>query len=153
MRVTTKVRYGLRAILQIAEGYGGPPVPISAIAHSQEVSGKYLEQLVGMLRKKQLIVSRKGVRGGYLLNRPPAEITLWEVINALDGDSELVDCCADPSVCDRSDFCSTRAIWGMLGEQLRSFWGGFTLQDMLDRIPALDLAAGESAAAEPREPQ
>lgn len=140
MRVTTKVRYGLRAILQIAEGYGGRPVPISAIAQSQEISAKYLEQLVALLRKRELIFSRKGVRGGYCLARPPQEISLWDVIVALDGDAELIDCCADPDSCARSQECTTRAVWGLLGERLRGFWRGFTLQDLLDRMPSRTFA-------------
>jgi Rrf2 family transcriptional regulator, cysteine metabolism repressor len=111
MKVNTRVRYGLRAILQIAEQYGGEPVPISAIAESQEISGKYLEQVVGALRRAGLIVSRKGVRGGYTLGRAPGEITLWDVISALDAHTAPVDCVPEPQTCERSDGCLTRSIW------------------------------------------
>ncbi len=136
MRVTTRVRYGLRAIIQIADAYGqDKPVPISAISNSQEISGKYLEQLVGSLRRKALISSRKGVHGGYTLTRPPAEITLWEIISALDGETELVECVAHPEICDRAPECCTRSIWTLLGKSLHSFWDGFSLQDLLDRLP------------------
>ena len=114
MKVNTKVRYGLRAILQIAEGYGGDPVPISAIAESQEISGKYLEQVVGTLRKANLITSRKGVKGGYSLVEPPEKITLWQIISALDSHTTLVECVLDPELCDRSGDCLTRSIWTLL---------------------------------------
>ena len=131
MKVNTKVRYGLRAILQIAGGYGGEPVPISAIADSQEISGKYLEQVVGTLRKADLITSRKGVRGGYSLCRDPKDINLWEIITALDTHTTLVDCVLEPEVCDRSDDCLTRSIWTLLSARMKEFWSSFTLADLI----------------------
>lgn len=134
MKVNTKVRYGLRAILQIAEQYGGEPVPISAIAESQEISGKYLEQVVGSLRRANLIVSRKGVRGGYTLGRPPADITLWDVICALDAHTAPVDCVPEPQTCERSGDCLTRSIWTLLDARLKEFWTGFTLADLVSAM-------------------
>jgi len=131
MKVNTRVRYGLRAILQIAGEYGGEPVPISAIAESQEISGKYLEQVVGALRRANLIVSRKGVRGGYTLGRAPTEITLWDVISALDSHTAPVDCVAEPQTCDRAGDCLTRSIWTLLDARLKEFWTGFTLADLV----------------------
>lgn len=131
MKVNTKVRYGLRAILQIADSYGGDPVPISAISESQEISGKYLEQVVGTLRKADLIISRKGVRGGYSLCRDPKDINLWEIITALDSHTTLVDCVLEPEVCDRSDDCLTRSIWTLLSARMKEFWSGFTLADLI----------------------
>lgn len=136
MKVNTKVRYGLRAILQIAEGYGKNPVPISAISESQEISGKYLEQVVGTLRKSGLIVSRKGVRGGYHLARSPEEINLWEIITALDSHTTLVDCVNDAGICDRSDDCLTRSIWTLLSVRMQEFWTSFKLSDLLSTMHA-----------------
>jgi Rrf2 family protein len=131
MKVNTKVRYGLRAILQIAESYGGDPVPISVISDTQEISGKYLEQVVGTLRRAELINSRKGVRGGYTLCRDPKDINLWEIITALDNHTTLVDCVLEPDVCDRSDDCLTRSIWTLLSARMKEFWSSFTLEDLL----------------------
>jgi len=145
MKVNTKVRYGLRAMLQIAAGYGGEPVPISAIAESQEISGKYLEQVVGTLRKKDLITSRKGVRGGYFLARPPSEITLWEIINALDPHTALVDCVTNPECCDRSEDCLTRDIWTLLSNKMQEFWSGFTLEDLSEKMLKNQAAARNAA--------
>jgi Rrf2 family protein len=136
MKINTKVRYGLRAILQIAQSSPEEPVPISAIAQSQEISSKYLEQVVGSLRKHGLITSRKGVRGGYTLIRPPSEITLWEIIQALDPHTALVDCVTNPDCCDRSEDCLTRNIWTLLSDQLRQFWSGYSLQDLADQLLA-----------------
>ena len=134
MKVNTKVRYGLRAIVQIAGEYGNEPLPISAIAESQEISSKYLEQVVGSLRRAGLIVSRKGVRGGYTLGRPPAEITLWDVICALDSHTAPVDCVLEPETCGRADDCITRSIWTLLNLRLKEFWTSFTLEDLVRTV-------------------
>ena len=134
MKINTRVRYGLRAILQIADGYGGNPVPVSAIAQSQEISGKYLEQVIGALRRADLVESRKGVHGGYTLSRPPAEVTLWDIISALDAHTELVECVVEPEVCDRSDECLTRSIWTLLSRRLKEFWSSFTLEDLISTM-------------------
>ena len=131
MKVNTRVRYGLRAILTIARGYGGPPVSISAIAEEQELSGKYLEQVVSPLRRAGLVTSQKGVKGGYVLSREPGEITLWDVISALDAHPHLVECVDDPSSCKRVDCCVAHDVWKLLDNRLQDFWRGFTLQDML----------------------
>jgi Rrf2 family protein len=151
MKVNTKVRYGLRAILQIAEHYGGEPVPISAIAESQEISGKYLEQVVGALRRSGLIVSRKGVRGGYTLGRSPADINLWDVISALDAHTAPVDCVTEPHTCDRSGDCLTRSIWTLLDARLKEFWTSFTLEDLVSTMRQeghLDLQQLDAAIAQ-----
>jgi len=134
MKVNTKVRYGLRAILQIADSYGSDPVPISAISESQEISGKYLEQVVGTLRKADLITSRKGVRGGYTLCRDPKDINLWEIMTALDTHTTLVDCVLEPETCDRSDDCLTRSIWTLLSARMKEFWSSFTLADLVSTM-------------------
>jgi Rrf2 family protein len=131
MKVNTKVRYGLRAILQVADAYGGEPVPVSAISQTQEISGKYLEQVIGALRRAELVLSRKGVRGGYTLARDPKEISLWEIISALDNQTALVDCVIEPEVCDRADDCLTRSIWTLLSRRMEEFWSSFTLADLL----------------------
>ena len=131
MKINTRVRYGLRAILQIADAYGGKPVPVSAISQTQEISGKYLEQVIGALRRADLVESRKGVHGGYTLSRPPEDATLWDVISALDAHTELVECVVEPEVCDRSDECLTRSIWTLLSRRLKQFWSSFTLADLI----------------------
>jgi len=103
----------------------------SAMAGGREISGKYLEQVVGALRRANLIVSRKGVRGGYTLGRPPADITLWDVISALDSHTAPVDCVAEPQTCDRAGDCLTRSIWTLLDARLKEFWTSFTLEDLV----------------------
>lgn len=144
MKINTRVRYGLRAILRIAEGHGGPPVSIATIAEEQEISAKYLEQVVGPLRKAGLVTSQKGVKGGYLLAHEPSGITLWDVIQALDAHPHLVECVDDPNSCSRTDCCVTHQVWKRLDLKLQDFWRGFTLADLLQE-------AGDSATSFPCE--
>lgn len=132
MKINTRVRYGLRAILRIAEGHGGPPVPISTISEEQAISGKYLEQVISPLRRAGLVVSQKGVKGGYSLAREPEQITLWNVIQALDSHPHLVECVDDPRNCNKTDCCVAHAVWKMLDRRLQEFWGGFTLGQLLE---------------------
>jgi Rrf2 family cysteine metabolism transcriptional repressor len=136
MKVNTRVRYGMRAILRIADGYGAAPVSINTISESEEISGKYLEQVVSPLRRAGLVTSHKGVKGGYSLGRPPAEISLLDVINSLDVHPELVECVRRPEICDRVPKCVAHQIWCMLDARLQEFWRGISLADLLDEFRA-----------------
>jgi Rrf2 family transcriptional regulator, cysteine metabolism repressor len=131
MKVNTRVRYGMRAILRIADAYGTSPVSINTISETEEISGKYLEQVVSPLRRAGLVTSHKGVKGGYSLSRPPAEISLLEVINSLDVHPELVECVRRPEICDRAPECVAHQIWCMLDSRLQDFWRAITLADLL----------------------
>lgn len=91
MKISTKSRYGLRALLDIAQNYSGKPVPLKAIAKRQEISELYLEQIFSILKKVQLIKSVKGSHGGYLLIDHPSEISMKSVLEALEGDISITD--------------------------------------------------------------
>ena len=136
MKVNTRVRYGMRAVLRIADAYGTAPVSINSISESEEISGKYLEQVVSPLRRAGLVISHKGVKGGYSLSRPPADISLHDVINALDSHPELVECVRRPEICDRAPDCVAHQIWCMLDSRLREFWRGISLADLLAEFRA-----------------
>ncbi len=138
MRITTKVRYGLRALLQIAVSYDGKPVPLSAISENQEISRKYLEQLVAALRREGLLGSKKGVLGGYYLTKEPKDISLWDVFCCMEGCIPLVECVPEPDSCTRSSFCTTRSIWELLDTKLQEFWESYTLQDLMDNLPEIE---------------
>jgi Rrf2 family protein len=131
MKINTRVRYGLRAILRIADGYGGPPVSISTISQEQGISGKYLEQVISPLRRAGVVVSQKGVKGGYVLAKAPAEVTLWDVIQALDSHPHLVECVDNPAVCCRTESCVAHSVWKLLDSRMQDFWRSFTLADLL----------------------
>ena len=137
MKLNTRVRYGLRAILRIAEGHGGPPVSISTIAQEQGISSKYLEQVIGPLRRSGLVLSQKGVKGGYVLSADPGSISLWDVIRALDTHPRLIDCVENPASCSRTDACLAHEVWKRLDLKLQEFWRGLTLADLLQKSDAL----------------
>jgi Rrf2 family protein len=140
MKINTRVRYGMRAILRIADAYEAAPVSINSISESEEISGKYLEQVVSPLRRAGLVISHKGVKGGYSLSRPPAEISLLDVINALDMHPELVECVRRPEICDRAPECVAHQIWCLLDARLREFWRGISLSDLLAEFRTKDIA-------------
>ncbi len=133
IKLSTRSRYGTRLMLRLALNYGKGPVFLRDIAREEGVSEKYLSQLVIPLRSNSLIVSLRGSKGGYTLARSPRDITLGEVVEALEGGLELVDCVHNPSLCDRSKYCVTRDLWGELEESIRERLFSITLQDLVER--------------------
>ena len=95
MKLSTKGRYGVKAMVDLAINYGEQPVSIKSISERQSISEYYLEQLFSSLRKAKLIKSVRGSQGGYLLNRAPEEITIYEIINVLEGPIEISTCLHD----------------------------------------------------------
>jgi len=133
MKLSTKGRYGTRALLELALHQGKGPVPLKDIAHSQQISLHYLEHIVTPLVVAGIIRSTPGARGGVWLARSPEEIKLSEVMGLLEGSIALVECVNDPKYCSRSDFCVTRDIWGELKEAMDGVLESTTLQDLAER--------------------
>ncbi len=132
MIISTKGRYGLRAMFTLAVIEGGQPVSISKIAMGQGLSEPYLEQLFSKLKKAKLIKSIRGAQGGYMLNMPPKEITVGKIIRALEGPLAPSDCVVDDSSCKNAEDCVTHAIWRKIYNGLNKVVDSITLQDMLD---------------------
>jgi len=133
MRLSTKGRYGFRALLQLALSYGRGPVHLKHIAAKQQISLKYLEQLIASLMAAGFVKSIRGAKGGYLLTRPPHEISLSEVFQALEGSLAPVECVDDVGVCQRANFCVTRDVWKEMKEALDKVLGPLTLKDLVER--------------------
>ena len=133
MKLSTKGRYGTRALLDIALHQESKPVPLRDIARRQEISLPYLEQLIGPLIEGGIIRSVRGVGGGVSLARFPDEIRLSEVIRLLEGSIALVECVNDPTQCSRSDFCITRDIWSEVKKSMEKVLESTTLQDLVER--------------------
>lgn len=133
MKISTKGRYGLRAMIDLAcNGVSGTPVFLSEIARRQEVSEKYLEHIFSALHKGGIVKAQRGRKGGYLLSRTPDQITLSDIIAVLEGPCNLVDCVSDTSACSRSDGCITRDIWEMLGSKIQKILNGYTLASLAE---------------------
>jgi Rrf2 family transcriptional regulator, cysteine metabolism repressor len=134
MKISTKGRYGLRAMMDLAtHGNGSTPVYLSDIAKRQEISDKYLEHIFSSLHKAGLVKALRGRKGGYLLNKQAGDITLNEILTVLEGPCELVDCVSDIKVCPRTDTCATREVWALLGTRIQDTLKGFTLASLAER--------------------
>ena len=133
MKLSSKARYGTRALLDLALHGNGKPVLLRDIAHRQQISLPYLEQLVAPLKAGGLVRSIRGAGGGILLARKAAEIKLSEVISLLEGPTLLVDCVNEPDLCDRSDYCVTRDIWEELKTAIDGVLESTTLHSLVER--------------------
>ncbi|MDP4145402.1 MAG: Rrf2 family transcriptional regulator [Bacillota bacterium] len=131
MKLSTKGRYGVKAMVDLAINYGGEPVSIKSISERQNISEYYLEQLFSTLRKAQLVKSIRGAQGGYILNRPPAEITVSQIMDVLEGPVEISEC-LDEGTCDNISCCTTRLLWAKIKESIENVTQSITLQDMVD---------------------
>ena len=132
MKLSTKGRYGIHAMYDLAQFGSETPQPIKSIAERQNIPEAYLEQLIGQLRRSGLVKSVRGAQGGYLLSRSPAEITVGEVLRTLEGDLTVADCLLEEDACHKACSCPTRVVWKKLRDGLNQIVDGITLQDMLD---------------------
>ena len=142
MRLSTKARYGVRAMLSLALDYGRGPIPLKEVAQQQEISEKYLEHLMGSLRSAGLVRSVRGTHGGYLLANSPSQIRLDEVVRVLEGSIAPVECVDDASLCGRVGLCVTRDVWGEMKEAMASVLASTTLQDLVERQKEREQSGG-----------
>ena len=132
MILSTRGRYGLKMMLELALNYGKGTMPLKDIANKQLLSDSYLEQLVSPLRKNSLVISIRGAQGGYELARRPEEITVGEILRILEGPLTPSDCVLDEDPeCDRAGNCVTRIVWEKITEGINNVVDSITLGDML----------------------
>jgi Rrf2 family protein len=133
MKISTKIRYGTRAMLELAYHYGEGPIELREIAKREDISLKYLEQVIVPLRTAGLVKSARGSKGGYSLAKPPSEIYLSDLVETLDGPLNLIECLKDPKVCQKVPSCITRDIWQGVSEAIDGVFRSVTLEDMVNR--------------------
>ncbi len=133
MKISTKIRYGARAMLELAFHYGEGPLDLKEIAKKENISLKYLEQVINPLRSGGLVKAVRGSKGGYSLTKPPSEICLYDVIETLEGPLQLLDCLGDPKSCSRVSSCVTRDIWKEVSDAISNVLYSVTLEEMVDR--------------------
>ena len=133
MKVSTKGRYGMRAMLDLALCPEGDPVSISSIASRQHISEAYLEQLMAKLKKAGLIESQRGATGGYRLARKKEEISVGDILRALEGNLDAVACpgIADESGCEGAELCVTKYVWQQINESIARTVNGISLSDLV----------------------
>ena len=133
MRLSTKSRYGTRAILDIAINYEKGPVSVKSLAKRQDISVKYMEQLIPLLKLAGLIRSVRGAGGGYTLSKHADQIKLRDIIDALEGSIFPVDCVDNPEMCDRAKKCVTYEIWKDIQNTINNMLDSITLADIVKR--------------------
>lgn len=133
MKLSTKGRYGTRALLEIALHEGISPIQLKDIAENQQISLPYLEQLIRPLIAGGYVRSTTGPKGGVSLAKQPSEIKLIDVIQLFEGSIALVSCVDDPGVCDRSSSCVTRDLWSELKDAMSDVLRSKTLQDLINQ--------------------
>lgn len=132
MKFSTRCRYGLRAMIEIAHQYKQGPVKRKDISKSQKISSHYLENILITLKAQHLISTARGASGGFTLDRSPRKITLYQIVTALEGSIVPVECVDDPECCNRSTTCAARKFWVRLHEAQMNILTKTTLQDLLD---------------------
>ena len=142
MKLSTRVQYGTRALLDIALHGGEGPVLLKDIAQRQQISLLYLAHLITPLVAAGIIRSTRGARGGVWLAKPPEEVKLSQVVQLLDGSMALVECVDDSRTCSRSDLCVTRDIWGELKQAIDGVLESTSLRDLVERQKRKEQPAG-----------
>ncbi len=139
MRLSTRARYGLRALVSIARRPGAPSTS-EVIAETEDVSKKYLDGILGRLRAAGFLKSVRGTNGGYLLASPPREILVGGVVEVLEDGLAVVPCVKDASACERAASCPTRPVWCAVSRDLRKALNKTTLADLAGSAPAVETA-------------
>ena len=133
MRVSTRGRYALRLMLDLAMNNTGEPVRLKDVAKRQEISEKYLEQIIPLLSRAELLQTSRGYQGGYRLCRAPEEYTVYEILSVAEGGLAPVACLDQPeNTCPRAPECLTLPVWEGLEKTIRDYLRSITLQSILD---------------------
>ena len=138
MKLSTRSRYGVRMMYELALQFGRESVIIRDIAERQDISEKYLSKLIMPLKGAKLVTSARGSHGGYILARDPSKITLREIVEVMEGGITIVECVKNSSICDRSNECPTRDIWCGLDKSISEYLESITLEEIVKRGRGFD---------------
>ncbi len=133
MKLSTRTRYAVRAIIELAQNDSNRPLQLKIIAQRQNISVKYLEQLMAILRSAGFVRSIRGSKGGYLLAKAPNQIKLNEVLHRLEGTVTTVECVENEDYCLRSADCAARYLWMQVEQAIEKVLEAVTLQDLIDK--------------------
>ena len=132
MKLSTRSRYGTRMMLDLAQHYDEGPVQIRNVSKRENISVKYLEQIIIPLKKANFIKSVRGPKGGHMLAKPPEAITVGEIVRVLEGGINLSSCIENPEVCDRTRECLTRGLWEEATKAMYKKLNSATLSKMIN---------------------
>lgn len=132
MKLSTKGKYGLKAMFELALSSNGEPVSLKYIAKKQGISDQYLEQIFSILKKAELVKSVRGAQGGYYISKEASEITVADILKVLEGDMAFTECLLDKDLCENFDSCATKYVWAKIKESIEEVTNSISLQDMID---------------------
>jgi Rrf2 family transcriptional regulator, cysteine metabolism repressor len=150
MKISTRARYGTRAMLDLALHYEDGTIMVKDVAQRQQLSGRYLEQLLFNLKLSGMVRSTRGTRGGFSLAKPPSEIRLIDIVQALDGSIAPVGCVDQPDMYMRSCYCATHDVWKKVKDAAENVLNSITLEDLVKsqrEKEAIAAQVGETAIA------
>lgn len=133
MKISTRGRYALRVMADIALNFENQNVSIAELSERNGISDKYLEQIISKLVKSGLLVGFRGSQGGYKLGKKPSEISIGEIISSTEGNLETVSCINSSEKCAQADKCLTVNVWLKLDKIVNDFFGSTTLDDVIKR--------------------
>jgi len=133
MKLSTKGRYGVRLMFDLALHAGEAPVTLKEIAARQEISEKYLSNLISLLKNAGFVHAVRGSQGGYSLAKPPREITLKDILLVMEGSICLAECTEKPLLCQRSEDCFVRDVWSEVTDKMLEALESFNLETMVGR--------------------
>lgn len=134
MKISTKGRYALRMLVDLAEHRNEGYIALKDIAARQEISKKYLEQIIPLLNSAGILQANRGFQGGYKLAKSPDQYTVGEILRLTEGSLQPVACLNhEPNECSRCGFCPTLPVWQELGKRIADYLDSVTLQDILDQ--------------------
>lgn len=132
MKLNTRARYAVRMMADIYKHTNGDdPIPLKQVAERQQISKRYLDQLATHLKNAQLLKSVWGMNGGYKLNKPGEEITVLEILEAVEGPVSIIDCVGEPEACTQADECDCRIMWHDVNKALVDKLADYTLEDLV----------------------
>ncbi len=144
LKFSTKTRYGIRAVLEIALNAQEKGIYQKDIAQNQDISYKYLDQIVNALKVAGIVAKAAGRKSGYVLTRPPEEITVYDVHNAFEPGICVVDCLSRNTRCERENHCVLNGFWGNLNNQVISYFKSVTIRDLMnDQVKLEDAVASD----------
>lgn len=142
MKLSTKGRYGLRAMIDLAIHSKEQKVTIKSISERQEISENYLERIIALLRKAGFVESTRGSQGGYELTKEARDISVGDILRALEGDLNPVDCTLtnDDKECSEANLCVTKFVWKRISDSINEVVNNISLQDMVDEQLSISAA-------------
>ncbi|GIM30201.1 Rrf2 family transcriptional regulator [Clostridium polyendosporum] len=132
MKISTKGRYGLKALIDLAMYANSEVITLKSISERQNISEGYLEQIFSVLRKNGLVIGRKGAQGGYTLSKPISDITIGEILRILEGELGLVDI-KKATPADKLEKCINENLWSIINENINNYFDAITLEDLVNK--------------------